>query len=282
MVAVQWYPGHMEKARRDMQDALKQVDMVIEIRDARIPNASRNPMLDKMIGDKPRLIILSKSDLADEKASETWAKALSTDSQKAVYGDLVGQKRNRQMIINECLELTKKKRDRMIARGIRPRAMRAMACGIPNVGKSTLINLIASKTRAKTADKPGVTRSLSWIHASDQLDILDTPGVLWPKFDDERTGVLLAALGSINEDILNTTEIALYVINDIQELYPGLLEKAFEAPEGTEKYAMLEQIARQRHLVKTGDELDTERAADVFLHELRKAKYGKLTLEMPE
>ena len=262
MVAVQWYPGHMEKARRDMQDALKQVDMVIEIRDARIPNASRNPMLDKMIGDKPRLIVLSKSDLADEKASETWTKALSTDSQKAVYGDLVGQKRNRQMIINECLELTKKKRDRMIARGIRPRAMRAMACGIPNVGKSTLINLIASKTRAKTADKPGVTRSLSWIHASDQLDILDTPGVLWPKFDDERTGVLLAALGSINEDILNTTEIALYVINDIQELYPGLLEKAFEAPEGTDKYAMLEQIARQRHLVKTGDELDTERAAE--------------------
>jgi len=282
MVTVQWYPGHMEKARRDMQDALKQVDMVIEIRDARIPNASRNPMLDKMIGDKPRLIVLSKSDLADEKASETWAKALSTDSQKAVYGDLVGQKRNRQMIINECLELTKKKRDRMIARGIRPRAMRAMACGIPNVGKSTLINLIASKTRAKTADKPGVTRSLSWIHASDQLDILDTPGVLWPKFDDERTGVLLAALGSINEDILNTIEIALYVINDIQELYPGLLEKAFEAPEGTDKYAMIEQIARQRHLVKTGDELDTERAADVFLHELRKAKYGKLTLEMPE
>lgn len=265
-----------------MQDALKQVDMVIEIRDARIPNASRNPMLDKMIGDKPRLIVLSKSDLADDEASEAWVKALSKDGQKAVYGNLVGQKRNRQMIINECLELTKKKRDRMIARGIRPRAMRAMACGIPNVGKSTLINLIASKTRAKTADKPGVTRSLSWIHASDQLDILDTPGVLWPKFDDERTGVLLAALGSINEDILNTTEIAVYVIKDIQELYPGLLEGIFEAPEGTDAYAMLEQIARQRHLVKAGDEPDIERAADVFLHELRKAKYGKLTLEMPE
>ena len=282
MVAVQWYPGHMEKARRDMQDALKQVDMVIEIRDARIPNASRNPMLDKMIGDKPRLIVLSKSDLADDAASEAWVKALSKEGQKAVYGDLVGQKRNRQMIINECLELTKKKRDRMIARGIRPRAMRAMACGIPNVGKSTLINLIASRTRAKTADKPGVTRSLSWIHASDQLDILDIPGVLWPKFDDERTGVLLAALGSVNEDILNTTEIAVYVIKDIQELYPGLLEAVFEAPEGTDEYAMLEQIARQRHLVKAGDEPDIERAADVFLHELRKAKYGKLTLEMPE
>ncbi|MBQ6490502.1 MAG: ribosome biogenesis GTPase YlqF [Solobacterium sp.] len=282
MVAVQWYPGHMEKARRDMQDALKQVDMVIEIRDARIPNASRNPMLDKMIGDKPRLIVLSKSDLADDSASEAWVKALSKEGQKAVYGDLVGQKRNRQMIINECLELTKKKRDKMIARGIRPRAMRAMACGIPNVGKSTLINLIASKTRAKTADKPGVTRSLSWIHASDQLDILDTPGVLWPKFDDERTGVLLAALGSINEDILNTTEIAAYVIKDIQKLYPGLLDGIFEAPEGTDEYAMLEQIARQRHLVKPGGEPDVERAADVFLHELRKAKYGKLTLEMPE
>lgn len=282
MVAVQWYPGHMEKARRDMQNALKQVDMVIEIRDARIPRASRNPMLDQMIGEKPRLIVFSKSDLADPEMSEAWIEKLTSENQTAMTLDLLNDHRAKQKVIQACLKLTEKKRERMIARGIRPRAMRAMACGIPNVGKSTLINRIAGKNRAKTADKPGVTRSLSWIHADEKLELLDTPGVLWPKFEDERTGVLLAALGSVNEDILNTSQIALYVISDLQKMYPGLLEKEFECEAGCTKEEVLKAAALKRRLMKPGDEPDTERAADMFLHELRKSRYGRLTLEKPD
>ncbi len=279
MVAVQWYPGHMEKARRDMADHLKAVDMIIELRDARIPMASRNPILDEMAAGKPRLIILSKTDLADPEATEKWVSKLKGENRDCLALDLVNDRTSRNQIIASCRTLTEARRQRMIRRGIRPRAMRAMACGIPNCGKSTLINRIAGRNSARTADKPGVTRSLTWIKADSTLEILDTPGVLWPKFEDPKTGSLLAATGAVNEDILNLKDIAMDTIHTIRDLYPGILEKEYQADETVRTDVMLEKIAGTRHLLKEGNTPDTDRAAIVFLHELRRGKLGRLTLE---
>lgn len=279
MVNVQWYPGHMEKARRDMAEHLKAVDMIIELRDARIPMASRNPILDEMAPQKPRLIILSKTDLADEKETEQWVNRLKGENRKCLALDIANDKSVKKQIVNACKELTNEKRERMIRRGIRPRAMRAMACGIPNCGKSTLINRIAGKNSAKTADKPGVTRALTWIKADPTLEILDTPGVLWPKFEEPRVGSLLAATGAINETILDLKEIAMDTIHVIREYYPMVLENEYGCEENTRTDVMLEKIAEKRHLLKENNEPDTERAASLFLHELRRGKLGKLTLE---
>ena len=201
MVKIQWYPGHMEKARREMTERLKSVDMLIELRDARIPEASVNPMLKQMAQGKPRLIVLSKIDMADPVQTKKWVEYLSQGENACLALDLMRDSQCGKKIIREAIKLMEEKRQKQIARGIRPRAVRAMACGIPNVGKSTMINRINGKNTLKAADKPGVTRSLTWLHADPNLDLVDTPGVLWPKFDDEKTGSLLAALGSINDDI---------------------------------------------------------------------------------
>ena len=282
MVDVQWFPGHMDKARRDMQDHLKAVDLVIEIRDARIPDASRNPMLDQMIQSKARLIVLSKKDLADPDTTALWLQHFDHDNQKAIALDLADDPNARNQILTLSMEMTKAKYDKMLSRGIlHPRAMRAMAFGIPNVGKSTLINRIARKSTAKTEDRPGVTRSLTWIHASKTLDVLDTPGVLWPKFDDQYTGIKLAALGSINEDIVDQIEIARYAVKIIRNLYPGLLEQIYVSGE-TDDYGMLKAIALKRGFLKPGGEADIKRAAITFLHELRRGQLGRLSLEKPE
>ncbi len=278
MVKVQWYPGHMEKARRQMTERLKAVDLIIELRDARIPEASTNPMLNMMAQGKPRLIVLAKTDMADPEQTEKWVKALKKENQSCLALDLMRDNSCGKKIIREALALMKPKRDKQRARGINPRAVRAMACGIPNVGKSTMINRIAGKNTAKAADKPGVTRSLTWIHADPQLELLDTPGVLWPKFDDELTGSLLAALGSINDDILDRKMIAMDAVHVIQDLYPGRLEEIYESGE-VNPNGMLKAIAAKRNLVRENSEPDTKRAAELFLNELRKGRLGRLSLE---
>lgn len=278
MVKVQWYPGHMEKARREMTERLKAVDMIIELRDCRIPEASTNPLLNMMAQGKPRLIVLAKTDMADPVQSEKWVKHLKKENQSCLAVDLMRDNGAGKKIIREALLLMKPKRDKQKARGINPRAVRAMACGIPNVGKSTMINRIVGKNTVKAADKPGVTRSLTWIHADPQLDLLDTPGVLWPKFDDEMTGSLLAALGSINDDILDRKMIAMDAIHVIQDLYPGQLEAIYESGE-VNPNGMLKAIATKRNLVRENNEPDTKRAAEMFLNELRKGRLGRLSLE---
>ncbi len=283
MVAVQWYPGHMEKARREMSDHLKAVDMVIELRDARIPKSSRNPMLDQMAQGKPKLILLSKADLADPQETEKWLNCLGTQpDQKAMAIDLQHDQSYRQKIVSACLQLTEARRARMIRKGIHPRPMRAMVCGVPNAGKSTLINRIAGKNQVRTADKPGVTRKLVWIKADRNLEILDTPGVLWPKFSDPKTGSLLAATGAVNEDILNLEEIAMDTIHTIRSRYPGVLEAEYGADESTRTDVMLDQIAAARRLVIEGEQPDRKRAAGVFLHEMRRGRLGRFTLESPD
>ena len=226
---INWYPGHMEKAKRQMMERLKAVDMVIEVRDARIPDASTNPMLLNMVNNKPRVIILSKCDMADPAMTDKWIEKLNTDTTMAIALDLMHDPKSGKKLVQACLTIMKPKRDKQLARGIKPRAIRAMAAGIPNVGKSTLINRIAGKNTVKAADRPGVTKSLTWIHADPQLDLLDTPGVLWPKFDDPRTGTVLAILGSINDEILDRRMIAMDAIHIIQDYYPGYLEELYES-----------------------------------------------------
>lgn len=277
---INWYPGHMEKAKRQMMERLKAVDMVIEVRDARIPDASTNPMLLNMVNNKPRVIILSKCDMADPAMTDKWIEKLNTDTTMAIALDLMHDPKSGKKLVQACLTIMKPKRDKQLARGIKPRAIRAMAAGIPNVGKSTLINRIAGKNTVKAADRPGVTKSLTWIHADPQLDLLDTPGVLWPKFDDPRTGTVLAILGSINDEILDRRMIAMGAIHIIQDYYPGYLEELYES--GTvNPNGMLKAIATKRHILKAEGELDTRQAAITFLSDLRHGKLGRFTLEKP-
>ena len=277
---INWYPGHMEKAKRQMMERLKAVDMVIEVRDARIPDASTNPMLLNMVNNKPRVIILSKCDMADPAMTDKWIEKLNTDTTMAIALDLMHAPKSGKKLVQACLTIMKPKRDKQLTRGIKPRAIRAMAAGIPNVGKSTLINRIAGKNTVKAADRPGVTKSLTWIHADPQLDLLDTPGVLWPKFDDPRTGTVLAILGSINDEILDRRMIAMDAIHIIQDYYPGYLEELYES--GTvNPNGMLKAIATKRHILKAEGELDTRQAAITFLSDLRHGKLGRFTLEKP-
>ena len=277
-VNIQWYPGHMEKTRRQMEERLKAVDMVIELRDARIPLASANPLLIELAKDKPKLIVLTKLDMADEAETKKWVNKLNENNQVCLALDLNHNNSASKKIIKEAINIMEEKRAKQRAKGINPRAIRAMACGIPNVGKSTMINRIAKKNTAKAADKPGVTRSLTWIHADDELDLLDTPGVLWPKFSDERTGVVLATLGSINDDILNKKSLAMDTIRIIQELYPNYLESLYDIEEANPN-EMLKRIAELRNFRKENDELDTKRSSEVSLYELRKGKLGTFSLE---
>ena len=279
MVDVQWYPGHMEKARRDMQESLKAVDLIVEIRDARVPDASRNPLLDTMGQGKGRLIVLSKADLADPVETQRWIDTLTKEDQKAMALDIAHDPSAKKIVLEQLHELGIPKIERMVRRGIRPRALRAMVCGIPNAGKSTLINRISGKNRVRTEDRPGVTRSLAWIHADKTMDLLDTPGVLWPKFDDPRTGSLLAATGAVNESILDLKEIAMDTMHVIRQYYPDALSEAYQCDPDTRIDVMLEKIAAARHALKENNEPDTDRAAVIFLHELREGKLGRITLE---
>lgn len=278
MGQIQWYPGHMEKAKREMIEKLKVVDMVIELRDARMPEASRNPMLLQMAQNKPRLIVLSKMDQADPEQTELWLKKLKGENVACIAVDLMRDASCGKKIIKAALNVMKEKREKQKAKGINPRAIRAMAAGIPNVGKSTMINRIAGKNSLKAADKPGVTRSLTWLHADSELDLLDTPGVLWPKFSDQKIGSILAALGSINDDILDKKMIAMDAIHIIQDLYPGLLETYFESGE-VNPNGMLKAIAKKRHFMIQEGQYDTKRAAEAFLTDLRHGKFGRITLE---
>lgn len=275
---INWYPGHMEKTRREMEERLKAVDMVIELRDARMPKASANPLLNDLAKNKAKLIVLTKEDMADEAMTKKWLSFLKKDNVSALSLDINRDNSASKKIIKEAISIMEEKREKMRKKGINPRAIRAMVCGIPNVGKSTMINRIAKKNTVKAADKPGVTRSLTWIHADKELDLLDTPGVLWPKFNDEKTGLVLAALGSINDDILNKKYLAMDTIRMIQELYPNYLENLYEI-EKANPNEMLKRIAELRNFRKENNELDTIRSSELFLYELRKGKLGRLTLE---
>ena len=277
--AINWYPGHMTKARRAMEEDLKLVDMILEIRDARVPQSSLNPDLAKLGRSKPRILLLNKADLADPVMTQAWTVALSGDFVTVLSADA----RNTGSVraVRRQLDIAfaeKAKKDR--ARGIVSRPVRIMVAGIPNVGKSTLINSLAGRASAKTGDRPGVTRGNQWIRLGKSVELLDTPGILWPKFDDPAVGIHLALIGSINDTILPTEELAAEGLSILKRRCPLTLRDRY-GDLSDDMGEALRQIAERGRLLKKGGEPDTEKAAGRFLDDLRGGKLGALTLEEP-
>ncbi|HIS26844.1 MAG TPA: ribosome biogenesis GTPase YlqF [Candidatus Pullilachnospira intestinigallinarum] len=278
---VQWYPGHMTKAKRQMQEDLKLIDLIIELVDARVPLSSRNPDIDELGKNKARLILLNKSDLADEKYNRQWAayfrqKGFQVAEVNARSG--AGLKAIQGAVNEACRE--KIERDRR--RGIKNRPIRAMVVGIPNVGKSTFINSYAGRACAKTGNRPGVTKGKQWIRLNRTLELLDTPGILWPKFEDQQVGKNLAFIGSIKDEILNLEELALELLDMLRRFYPGVLAERYGISEEGTPLSMLEELAGNRGCVGKGQEIDYGRASGILMDEFRNGKLGRITLERPQ
>ena len=275
---INWFPGHMTKAKREMQEKLKMVDMVIECRDARIPYSSKNPLLEEIIQQKPRLILLTKIDKADPVRTKEWIDCLSNDTTQVLAVNVL--KDNVVSLITaasqECMKAMIERQKR---RGINPRAIRAMVVGIPNVGKSTLINRIANKKAVQAADRPGVTRSLTWVKVTKGLELLDTPGVLWPKFEDEHVGMCLAVTGAIRDEILPLEEVCAYAMRHLIQYYPQQLKERFDVEIVDDPYVMIERIAARRGFIKANNQLDMDRAIQRFLRDIRDDFVGRITWE---
>ena len=283
----QWYPGHMTKAKRAMQEDIKLVDLVIELVDSRVPLASRNPDIDELGKNKSRLVIMNKADLADEKINKQWEAFFKEKGYYVVMMDSrssAGKGAVQRVIAEACR--AKIERDRK--RGILNRPVRAMVVGIPNVGKSTFINSIAGKACAKTGNKPGVTRGDQWIRLNKQVELLDTPGILWPKFEDQTVGLKLAMIGSIKDDIINTTELGVEIIGFLAKEYPEALPKRYgidgfaaESDVVMSAVELLRKIAEKKNCRKQGNELDLDRMAMMVVDDFRSGRLGKISVERP-
>lgn len=276
----QWYPGHMTKAKRQMQEDMKLIDLVIELVDARVPSASRNPDIDELGKNKFRLIIMNKSDLSDEAKNQEWSRYFKEKGYFVVCLDS-RSKNGMKAVQNTIMEVCSEKIERDRKRGIKNRPVRAMVVGIPNVGKSTFINSFAGKACAKTGNKPGVTKGKQWIRLNKNVELLDTPGILWPKFEDQTVGLKLALIGAIKDEILNIDELSLELICVLREQYPGILKERYELDENTTEVEILKQIAEKRKCISRGEELDYSKAAALVIEEFRSGKLGKITLELP-
>lgn len=298
MSNIQWYPGHMTKAVRAIKNDIKLVDIVFELRDARIPQASSNPDIDKLTEGKKRLIVLNKSDLADESVTRCWKEALRSKDCTVVAMDSRSRKGTSELYQNVD-QLIRDKRERDHSRGITgDRPVKALVCGIPNVGKSTLINTLLGRASAKTGNKPGVTKGDQWVSSDSGLLMLDTPGILWPKFSDPNVGFLLASLGAISDTILDKEEVAIYVIRKLDELYPGRLSERYGYTDDEIKNNMenedlvipgvdyrslsvLDTVAEKRKCLKKGGVPDRLKAAGMIVDDLRSGKLGRVSLERP-
>ena len=276
-----WYPGHMTKAKRMMQEDIKFNDIVIELIDARIPMSSRNPDIDDLAKNKYRLILLNKSDLADERVTVKWVEFFEKQGIKVIKLDS-GQRSGMKSVNNAILEVCKEKIERDRKRGIINRPVRAMIVGIPNVGKSTFINSFAGKACAKTGNKPGVTKGKQWIRLNKTVELLDTPGILWPKFDNEKIANDLAFIGSINDQILNLTELSLKFIESVKNDYAGIFTSRYDIEEKDDGVTMLGDIAIARGCLKKGGEPDYDKAAALIFDDFRSGKLGKISIEKPE
>ena len=288
---IQWYPGHMTKTRRQIQADLKLVDLVAEIIDARIPISSRNPDIDELVGEKPRLIVLNRADQADPAMNRVWTdwfrrQGWAVLETNARDGKGVGQFST---VIRQAL---KEKLEQWKAKGLVGRPVRAMVVGVPNVGKSTFINKVARKKSAKAGDRPGVTRGKQWVNVDQSLDLLDTPGILWPKFDDQTIGMNLAFTGAVKDDIMDVETLGCHMMALLAERYPRVLTDSYKLPEvpareGEENdiaygYRLLQACAQKRGMRISGGEFDTERMSRVLLDEYRAGKLGRFTLEIPQ
>jgi ribosome biogenesis GTPase A len=276
----QWYPGHMTKAKRTMQEDIKLIDVVIELVDARIPAASKNPDINELAQNKSRVILLNKSDMADSTCTREWISSYEKQGYLALA--INARKRNelkqvQKLIQTACNE--KIERDRK--RGILNRPVRAMIVGIPNVGKSTFINSFAGKACAKTGNKPGVTKGKQWIRLNKQVELLDTPGILWPKFEDQTVGQHLAFIGSIKDELIQSIDLALDLIEFLVPAYPGVLSEHYNVDETNDSINIIHQIAENRGCIQKGNELNLDKAAFLLLDDFRNARLGRITIERP-
>ena len=277
---VQWYPGHMTKAKRMMQENIKLVDLVIELVDARIPQSSRNPDIDELGKNKGRVLLLNKWDLADEGKTEAWSRYFQKQGFHVVKLNSrtgAGVKSINGVVQEACRE--KIERDRR--RGILNRPVRAMVVGIPNVGKSTFINSFAGRACAETGNKPGVTKGAQWVRLNKQVELLDTPGILWPKFEDPQVGLRLALIGSVKDEILNVEDLSLELLRFLKKEYPGTLAERYKVEEDQEEAELLYGIAGNRGCLLKGNQPDPRKAAAILLEEFRSGKLGRMTLEIP-
>jgi len=270
---INWYPGHMAKARRQMEDELKLVDTVVEILDSRMPLFSRNPMLQELGKNKKKLIILNKADLSDPKENEKWVNYFNKEG-SCLLCDSLNEKITTK-VVNEIKEINKDKLDKAKARGIRKKVLRAMIAGIPNVGKSTFINNIVKRKVAKTENRPGVTKNLQWIRINDDVEFLDTPGILWPRIDDSNVGLTLGLLGSINDEILDKEELVNYGLNYLVTNYPGVLNQKYGVNESSKN--LLLDIGKAKKCLTTSGEVDINKTISLILKDIRNNNLGKIT-----
>ena len=283
---IQWFPGHMAKTRRLITECLPLVDIVIEVLDARIPISSKNPELSKLIGQKPKLSVFSKSSLADPEVSKLWREYYKSIGQTAIFYDCRGGD-NLQLIAPTVREILDEKLDRYESKGMTGRRLKAMMVGIPNVGKSSLINALAKNSKAKVENRPGVTLNKQWITTSVGIDLLDMPGVLWPKFEDKEVGENLAITGAIKDDILDLEQIAVLLVARLRKIAPEKLSSRYklgdmEAYKDLADHELAEVIGKKRGFLVSGGEVDLERTSNMLLDEFRAAKIGRITLERPE
>lgn len=281
---INWYPGHMARARREIGEAVKLVDVVFEIIDARIPRASRNPILNEIIGEKPRVIVLNKADLADKEATQKWIKYFNSKNQIAVVADS-NQGKGIKEATDAAYKLMADKISKQLEKGRTGAGIKAMIVGIPNVGKSTFINKAAKKQTAEVGNKPGVTRKNQWVRLSENINLLDTPGVLWPKFDDEVLARHLAYIGTIKDEILDTEELALRLIEELLVNHKRELYARYKIADDFEydmSYEVMDEIGRKRGCLVRGGEIDYTKVANIVLDEFRNGKIGNITLEEVE
>lgn len=274
-MAIQWYPGHMAKAKRQVSEQLKKVDVVFELVDARIPYSSRNPMIDDVIKQKPRVVILNKKDMTNLKELEKWEIYFKNEGFYPVAVDAKHGK-NLKNVEVEAIKATQEKFDREKAKGLKPRAIRAMIVGIPNVGKSTLINKLAKRSIAETGNKPGVTKQQQWIKVGKSLQLLDTPGILWPKFEDEEVGKKLSLTGAIKDSIVHLDEVAIYGLNFMIKHDVSALKRHYniDTHEDAEILDWFDAIGRRRGLLQKGNEVDYKSVIELIINDMRNAKIG--------
>ncbi|WFA10430.1 ribosome biogenesis GTPase YlqF [Tissierella sp. Yu-01] len=279
---INWYPGHMKKTRESIQKNLSLVDVVFELLDARIPYSSQNPVIDDIVKNKPRVIILNKSDLADSNSNILWQKYFNNNGISTILYDSISGK-GVDKILKLAREVTEEKIKAYENRGVINRPIRAMILGIPNVGKSTLINTLSGKKGTKTGNKPGVTRTNQWIKIKGQLELLDTPGILWPKFEEERVGLNLAFTGAIKDEILDTETLALKLIEVLMDIAPELLINRYEIDiTDNTPLNLMESIGSRRGCIIKGGEIDYTKTSNIILDEFRKGVIGNITLELPK
>ncbi len=282
---IQWFPGHMAKARRMIEEELRLVDVVIELVDARIPQSSRNPLLGEIIGSKrPRLIILNKADLADPNATQRWIEKYTTKKNLAIsVNSTSGRKKLQGQVIEALYALTEEKRKKYLDKGATSVPIRVMVVGIPNVGKSTFINMLLGRSLTTTGNKPGVTKGKQWVRLADDIELLDTPGMLWHKFEDQEVGYKLAMTGAISDEVFVWEEIAFRFLQIVQEKYPGMIAERFELDKeetaNMDTYELMQLIGRKRGAIVRGNKVDDLKTSHIIIKEFRDNKIGRITLE---